>query len=208
MSATGRGPRLGGPDDFYVTPSWCVDRLLDVWTPPSAGNFCEPAAGDGAIIKAVNKRLGKRDWLAIECRATAAQAIREAGAEPVIADFLTWQPASTDQTAAVSWLITNPPYSLCEQFIRRAHQLFTYAPLVFLVRLGFLASEQRLALWRDVGTPDVFVLPNRPSFTGNGTDSADYAWIVIGNAPGGFGKFRVLNTTPLAERKTKGDRNG
>lgn len=27
-------------------------------------------------------------------------------------------------------------------------------------------------------TPDIYVLPNRPSFSGKGTDSIEYAWFV------------------------------
>jgi hypothetical protein len=201
MSATGRGPRRGGPDDWFRTPAWVVDRLLEVWQ-PQPGTLLEPAAGDGALIAAVNARLGRRDWLAVECRATAAVACRAAGADPVITDFLTWEPPA-DTADGVSAVITNPPFSSCEAFIRHADELCPDADLVWLVRLGFLASEGRLALWNDVGVPDVYVLPNRPSFTENGkTDSSDYAWLVL--PAGGCreqGLFRILSATPATARR-------
>jgi hypothetical protein len=201
VSATGRGPRRGGPDDCYPTPAWVVDRLLEAWA-PRPGTLLEPAAGDGALIAAVNAKLGDRDWLAVECRATAAQACRAAGANPVVADFLTWEPGDlTDQVSAV---ITNPPFSRAEEFIRHADEICPTADLVFLVRLGFLASSGRLALWQDVGMPDVYVLPNRPSFTGDGaTDASDYAWIVVPatDIDRHVGTFRVLAETPAAVRR-------
>jgi hypothetical protein len=202
VSAAGRGPRRGGPDDCFPTPAWVVDRLLDVWA-PRPGTLLEPAAGDGALIAAVNAKLGARQWLAVECRATAASACRAAGAVPVVTDFLTWEPpaGTTDDVSAV---ITNPPFSLCEEFIRHADEICPAADLVFLVRLGFLASAQRVTLWRDVGVPDVNVLPNRPSFTGDSrTDSSDYAWIVIPavNVDRPVGAFRVLATTATGIRR-------
>lgn len=200
MSSTGRGPRLGGPDDFYVTPTWAVSRLLDRWT-PRKGWLLEPAAGTGAIIQAVNARLGDQTWMAVECRATAAPECQAAGANPVIADFLTWEP-EPHATTAVTTVITNPPFALCEEFIRRADQVFPDADIVFLVRLGFLASEGRVKLWRDVGCPDVFVLPNRPSFVESGaTDSADYCWIRIPALHQASGTFQVLDSTPKEMRR-------
>lgn len=207
MSSTGRGPRLGGPDDFYVTPSWVVDRLLDVWTPPP-GTLLEPAAGDGAIIRAINARIGAQNlWVAVECRATAAPKIQGAYAT-AIADFLTWEPAPHLVTQ-VTAVITNPPFKDAEAFVRRASDMFPEAALAFLVRLGFLASEERISLWRDLGAPDVFVLPNRPSFTPNGaTDSSDYAWIVLPPEPRDFGVVRVLASTSPEVRGKRGRRKG
>jgi hypothetical protein len=200
VSSAGRGPRLGGPDDFYVTPSWCVDRLLERFS-PRKGWMLEPAAGTGAIIAAVNAVIGDQTWMAVECRATAAPACRDVGANPVIADFLTWVPPA-HVMENVTTVITNPPFALCEEFIRQAYGIFAAADLAFLVRLGFLASEKRVKLWRDVGMPDVLVLPNRPSFVESGaTDSADYCWILLPAEPREQGTFEVLESTPKAVRR-------
>lgn len=46
--------------------------------------------------------------------------------------------------------------------------------LAFLLRLGFLASRAREALFRKYPPYSVTVLVERPSFTGRGSDSADY----------------------------------
>jgi len=90
-----------------------------------------------------------------------------------IGDFLAILPGTFRELEGALAVVTNPPYSLAEEFARGARVLCPRAELLFLLRIAFLASAQRLALWRDIGAPDVYVLPNRPSFTGNGTDSAD-----------------------------------
>lgn len=94
------------------------------------------------------------------------------------------------------------PTSLAEEFVRHSRELYPHADLVFLLRIAFLASDGRQALWRDLGTPDVYVLPNRPSFTGKGTDSADYAWFVWPkDAVRTDGGLWILKSTPVSERQ-------
>lgn len=206
MSAAGLGPRRGGPDDAFPTPSWVTRRLLDAWRPRD-GWLLEPAAGDGAIIRAATEVIGPRVWAAVECRATCRGALQAlvdtqpaSPSRVAIDDFLTWEPP-LGYVDHVTTVITNPPFHSAEAFIRRARQLFPHADLVFLVRLGFLASEKRVQLWRDLGAPDVNVLPNRPSFTSDGgTDSSDYAWIVFPGERRPVGSFLVLPLTSDIER--------
>jgi len=75
------------------------------------------------------------------------------------------------------------------------------ADLVFLLRLGFLASFERVALWKDLGEPDLRILPNRPSYTGGGTDKYDYAWYIWPPNNRLHGRVSHLAETSLAERK-------
>lgn len=197
MSVAGHGPRGGGGHDYFPTPAWCVHRLLEAWMPPD-GALLEPAAGDGAIIRAAESVIGKREWLTVELREDARP---YGSAQHWTADFLTWEP-DDGLPAGVSAVITNGPFSLAEEFVRRAATLYPDAELVFLVRLGFLASEKRMALWRDLGVPDVLVLPNRPSFSSDGgTDSSDYAWLRFpADQVRQAGEWRVLASTPADER--------
>ena len=193
MSVAGHSPRGGEGVDNFPTPAWCVHRLLEAWT-PRAGFILEPAAGDGAIVRAAARAI-ERSWFTLDIRDCG-----QSGQE--IADFLTWEPHPTMITR-VGTVWTNPPFALAEQFIRRSAALFPDADICFLVRVGFLASEGRAALWRELGAPDVYVLPNRPSFNTDGkTDSSDYAWIVLpGEDRRDVGALRILGTTGKAERK-------
>lgn len=204
MSAAGRGPRLGGPDDFYSTPAWCVHRLLEAWR-PRGGWWLEPSAGNGAIIRAVNAVRSDVQWLACEVRPEETDGlfalVDPIGGENWTADFLADDLGyAHDQRPSV--VIGNPPYSLAAEFIQRSIDLFPSADLALLLRLNFAASEKRAQLMRCY-TPDVYVLPNRPSFRNGGTDATEYAWFVwpaIGRS-NGAGRFEVLRTTPAGERR-------
>ena len=62
-----------------------------------------------------------------------------------------------------------------------------------------VAQRDIWADWMRENTPCVFILPNRPSFTGNGTDAAEYGWFVWSN--GIKPVIRVLADTPREERR-------
>lgn len=147
--------------DFYETPDWCV-RLAMEHIPLPPGRWLEPAAGHGALIRA----SGHAYWSAIEVRPEAADHL---DVPTTIGDFLAMEPRDGEFDAVV----TNPPYSQAEAFARHA---LGWAPhVVMLLRLAFLSSQRRAGFIRET-KPDVYVLPKRPSFTGKGTDSYDYAW--------------------------------
>jgi hypothetical protein len=180
--------------DAYMTPSWCVRRLLEAWT-PRLGLALEPAVGEGAIVKAMPKEISR--WQTIDIRPVTLPAPTgiwvHRQADYLASNYLDFIEAET--------VITNPPFSLAEQFIRKARRECPNADLVFLLRLGFLASQERVALWRDLGEPDVLILPNRPSFTSGGTDKYDYFWAVWPPNARLHGHVSHLAETSLAERQ-------
>jgi hypothetical protein len=189
MSSTNRGAerRL---DDAYMTPPWCVRRLLDVWRPRgNSGILVEPAVGSGNIVRAIGTEPFA--WLTYDIRE-----VEPVGEMHVTGDFLQVAARGTDAEA----VITNPPYCMAEEFLRHSRACFPGAELVFLLRIAFFASAGRLPLWRDIGTPDLFVLPNRPSFIWGGTDSADYGWFRWPVEKRDQGVVRVLSETPKTER--------
>jgi hypothetical protein len=190
VSSTNRGAeRL--PDDAYMTPPWCVRRLLDVWRPRgTSGILVEPAVGTGNIVRTIGTEPFA--WLTYDVREVAP-----VGEMHVTGDFLKVGSYGTDAEA----VITNPPYSLAEEFIRHSRCCFPRADLVFLLRLNFLGAIERVPLWLALGTPDVNVLPNRPDFSGGGGDSCEYAWYVWPPEKRASGTVRVLAETSLAERK-------
>ena len=206
MSATGRS-NVRDLDDAYFTPAWCVRRLLEACPLPNHGPWLEPCAGDGAIIRAVTsyasapmpRPYSEVKWTAIEIRdvdrpsGLAMNTIWRRGQ-----NFLTLPDAEIDLHYTVA--ITNPPYRHALEFIERCRDLADTT--VMLLRLNYLASAKRAEFMR-ANPPDVYVLPNRPSFTGGGkTDCTEYAWMVwprVGRRRS-FGEVRVLATTPRDER--------
>lgn len=205
MSATGRGQRLGGTEDFYATPSWCVDRLLEAVDLPG-GLWVEPSAGNGAVIRAVNGRREDVRWLAVEVRTEEQPTLEDCASEVIIDDFLTFDLAAREDRPTV--VVGNPPYKHAMAFIQRATDLYLGAFHAYLLRLPFAASAERAPFMRR-RPPSVYVLPDRPAFRNDGSDNTDYAWFVwppacgLDNVPDGHGLFRVLATTPQPERDRK-----
>ena len=181
--------------DVYPTPAWCVHRLLEEVELPG-GHWCEPAAGDGAIIRAVRDVRRDVTWSALELRSECQAALVKEGAEVQIGDALEspWQL----RPELLTLVITNPPYALAEAFLARALEASTSVAL--LLRLDFLGSERRSGLFRRV-PPDIHVLPNRPSFVAGRTDASEYAWFVWRHyRDRRYGNVGVLATTPREVR--------
>jgi hypothetical protein len=195
MSSTSRGAEREA-DDNYPTPAWCVDRLLEVWN-PGGGRWLEPAAGDGAIIRAVNARRHDVEWDAVEIRELCCEPLKGLVGEGriTIDDFIRpgcWYREAPDV------IITNPPYSRAQEFAEKSLSLARHTAM--LLRINYLASETRNAFMR-CHTPDVYLLPHRPSFVKGKTDSCEYAWLVWGPTAQTSGTVRILATTPLDVRK-------
>ena len=192
MSATGRGT-VRNEADFYPTPAWCVHRLLERAELPG-GDWLEPAAGDGAIIRACHDRGDSNiHWTAVELRAECRKPLMELSHCVVGQDFLKW-----NSIGGYRVLLTNPPFSLAEEFVRASLPLASYC--VFLLRLNFLGSAKRRALFANE-MPDIYVLPNRPSFTGKGTDATEYCWMVWTPERGRTsGRIEILAETLAGQR--------
>lgn len=203
MSSTNRNSETRVEHDFYPTPKWCVFRLLEKLEPPQIDEiiWLEPCAGNGAIAKAVNEALRqKENWKLLELQPQFETELKTLSDNVVIGDYLTTDMGQADV------IITNPPFSLAFEIIKKA--IVSKPRLVcMLLRLNFLGSKERSSFMRE-NTPDVYVLPNRPSFTNKGTDSIEYAWFVWSN-DNGYGsqpdlrhaKLVMLDDTPKEQRQ-------
>lgn len=204
MSSTSRGGRRSEADN-YPTPNWCVQRLLEDshWRLPD-GVWCEPCAGDGAIVRAVNafreqRRLSPLQWQVGDLRAKTRVFLDPlvGPANVEIADYR----ESQLRRKPVQVLITNPPFSLAEQILRAARTHSQH--VLLLLRLNFLGSEQRYSYLQQHRPENIFVLPNRPAFKGDGkTDSIEYAWFHWSPCDVEHSKLYTLALTPLAERRS------
>jgi len=76
---------------------------------------------------------------------------------------------------------TNPPFSLALPFLVK--MLVECDTVIALLRINFLGSQQRKTFWQAHPPSHLFPLAKRPSFTGKGTDSTEYAWFVWQNNP-------------------------
>ena len=201
MSSTNRGSTRTSLD-FYPTPSWCVHRLLEEVVLPG-GAWLEPCAGNGAIIDAVRAMRSDVEWTAVEVQPHVGSHLhsRSQVTDVHLDDFF----QLSDDLRRHRVVITNPPFSSAERFIRASLELADH--VVMLLRLNFLASLKRAPLMRE-HPPDVYVLPNRPSFTGSGTDSIDYAWFHWPPGRRTDGRLKVLATTSKEDRGASSARHG
>jgi len=74
------------------------------------------------------------------------------------------------------WSVGNPPYSDAEAHVRAS--LARCHNVAALLRVSFLGSRQRLAFWHAHPADEVVMLSPRPSFTGGGSDTAEYALFI------------------------------
>ncbi len=202
MSSTKRGGQRSEADN-YPTPAWAVHRLLEK-VHFKGGHWLEPGAGNGHIIRAVNEFRSDVIWSAIELRKEERPALVEAcGSENRvhIANYMEdfKFPAGTPRFQLA---LGNPPFRLAMKFIEKSLEVADQVAM--LLRLNFLGSQDRNE-WMKLHPPDNYILPDRPQFRGEGTDSIEYSWMVWeeGMKPRMFGLLRLLDCTPLETRKAQ-----
>ncbi len=200
MSSTARGGKRS-PADLYGTPAWPVHRLLERLQLPG-GVWYEPAAGEGAIVKAVNQTRSDVTWVMSELREECRSLLEPLGRTEITSFFdIPAPPVERPASMLPAVCITNPPFSLAMEFIEHSLKFSPYY-VIHLLRLNFLGTEKRNKFFQS-NMPDVYVVPDRISFTGDGNaDSIEYMWAVWGPERGRrVGKIEVLNTTPVEQRR-------
>ena len=158
------------PLDDYPTPDWVIRAIA----PHVAGQtVLDPCCGAGAILDVFAERGATVGGIEFsEVRAAEATAkghhVRVGNALDV-----EWPEADL--------IITNPPYSLAQEFAEKAiRSVKPGGTVALLLRLGFLESKKRIGFHRAHGS-SVYVLASRPSFTSNGkSDKTPYGWFLWG----------------------------
>ena len=158
MSST-RGEVL--ENEVYPTPLGCVLSLMSVIQFRPTDIFLEPCTGDDVIRDQVPLPEYRKLWAEIR-----------RGRDYLAASF-----------PQVDVIITNPPFSLSEQFIRKSFsELTPDGTLIYLQRVNWLGSIKRVPFWGEIGFPNKspIIIP-RPRFDkrkGKSGDSCEYAWFI------------------------------
>lgn len=174
MSSTnrGHGVQIRHEDDFYATPAWCTQALLDA-VPELKGirSVLDPCCGDGAILDVFGR--DQVHTIGYEINEERAATAKAKGHDVDHHDALE---RSWDQADAI---ITNPPFFLAMEFIQKAITVAWAhnAYVAFLLRLNWLGSKKRKDFHQN-RPADLYIMSKRPSFTGGATDSIEYAWYV------------------------------
>ena len=179
MSATNRGSKRIN-SDFYVTPQQSIEVLLDnikhIANPFNPNyKILEPSAGDGAICKVLKHKLPYARVVANEIREEENRHLKTLANQVHNYDFLEYPSHYCD----CDLIITNPPFSLAQEFIEKALSISkpnTY--VIMLLRLAFLESKKRHAFWQKYPLSELYVLSQRPKFINNKSDATAYGWFV------------------------------
>lgn len=215
--------RKGGKSDKldrYYTPAWAARLLarlgVEAWfygsTYTRSLSVLEPSSGTGSLVRAVRREAATGatgrapicDVTVTTCEIDPDAPRPEGSNRHFSGDFLEWAAARRGMHR-YDLCVANPPYTIARDFIDECNRCCDV--VVMLLRFGFLASEKRTPFFQEHPPSEVWIYPNRPSFTG-GADATDYAAIVWDNrltvdARRSVGaRLRWFPIVPLSERKT------
>lgn len=153
--------------DFYPTPPEATQALLDFINIPAGTTVWEPACGQGHMVEVLERN-------GLDVAATDLQ---------TGTDFL-----EAGRPLGVRWIITNPPFSLSEQFIRRAAE--HKVPFAFLLKSQYWHAAKRMKLFLEVPPRYILPLTWRPDFKflerkegEKGSSLMDVCWCVWDGDP-------------------------
>ena len=158
------GTSAGRPEnDYYPTPPEATLALLE--REKFTGNIWEPACGDGAISKLL-------EAAGYDVKSTD---LIDRGYGTGGVDFL-----FADEEA--DNIITNPPFTLGEEFIWKALAT-TKGKVVMLTKLQFLEGAKRKKMFESTPLKTVYVFSKRLTMTRNGEKMKNsgmiaFAWLV------------------------------
>lgn len=156
--------------EFYETPEWCTEVLLSKIDFKENGynNVWEPAAGNGAIAKILEKH-----GLQVE----ATDIIQRDYPLFRVLDFLEWFPDTYHEN-----IITNPPYKLAEHFVNVALDEVQKqkGKVAMLLRNEWDCAKSRTYLFTKKPFRCKIVLTKRPRWIEGTTTSPrhNYSWFV------------------------------
>jgi hypothetical protein len=122
--------------DFYETPYSITRHLLNVEDFDYKLTICEPACGDGAIVKVLQEKTNNVVFYDIE------------------KNFLT-------EIEQYDYIITNPPFSISYEFIQKAKNV-AKKKFAFLLPLSYLHGKKR---YDDIYSDKDYPLKNVYVFT-------------------------------------------
>lgn len=159
--------------DFYPTPPEATQALLNFLRIPEGTTVWEPACGEGHMVEVLEKNN-------LNVIGTDIQ---------TGTDFL-----QADCPEDVQWIITNPPFSLAEDFIKKAAKC--RVPFAMLLKSQYWHAAKRVRLFFTITPSYVLPLTWRPDFLfkqrGSGAPLMDVIWCVW--IPGEF-KTRYIPLT-------------
>nr|DAG22192.1 MAG TPA: adenine-specific methyltransferase [Caudoviricetes sp.]DAG32367.1 MAG TPA: adenine-specific methyltransferase [Caudoviricetes sp.] len=150
--------------DLYPTPPEVTVALMEFLNLPQRTMIWEPAAGEGDMVKAIQS-CGYEQV----CGTDISKGL----------NFLDTVD-SPEWHMSFDWIITNPPFKLAEQFIRKAASL--RRPFAFLLKSQYWHAAGRAKLFEEFPPSYILPLTWRPDFffkdDHGGSPLMDVMWCV------------------------------
>lgn len=187
---TNRSSDKRSKSDYYPTPCECTQALIDFMRFDKSTVVCEPACGNGHISMVFENNGYK----------VISTDINHYGFESETEDFLASNGKQCD------WIITNPPFSLSEQFVKKCLEL--KKPFALLLKSQYWHSKKRLSLFLE--HKPMFVLPMtwRPDFEfgkKGGAPTMDCIWTVWDICPAKYTTYIPLKKPEQEAKKEEAE---
>lgn len=180
--------------DFYPTPRFPVIRLLEQLNLPTDVPWLEPCVGNGALLRHCASFGVNPEWHTNDIRAVDQPDGSVEHSQASAATWLWhWRYANGRRRRGICF--SNPPFNQAEGIVAAA--VGACRIVVMLLPTSWMGTQDR-AEWLRENTPAAYHIPERISFTGEGSASQNYAWLIWGL---GHSNNVFLNDTPLAERR-------
>ena len=137
----GANPANGRSElDFYPTPPEATFALLDFLDIPKGNTIWEPAC----------------------CELDMARAMQSRGYNVIATDIIHGQDFLTEPLHECDWIITNPPFSVSDKFIRRCAE--HGKPFALLLKSQYWHAKKRYDLFDKIRPSFICPLTWRPDF--------------------------------------------
>lgn len=159
-----RGASVRQEGDFYPTPDWVADALLDNCGNDYRfiGDVWECACGKGDLAERIKKKCPLAKVYASD--------LYDRGYGESGIDFLT-----SRRTA--DWIITNPPFEMGFEFMVHARKLAKRG-FVFLFPVRYLTGKRRTKFYKQFPPSKIIVIPNKVDFLGTGNPKMEFCWFL------------------------------
>lgn len=141
-------------NDYYATNPKALEMLLKAFPIPK-GRTLEPCVGEGHLARVLES---------YGCSVDCVDLVDRGYPDTVVHDFLTY---STN--VRYDSIVTNPPFSLAEEFIRKSMTLLKPRGICCMfLKIQFLEGAKREAFYKQYPPKYIYVFRNRMATWNNG----------------------------------------
>lgn len=150
-------------NDFYPTPEIASSSFLNTWTPPSTAEVFEPCGGDGSLIDVMKNR--------------GINVVGSCDINPQRSDITKQDFLSLNSSLGGDTIITNPPFNLAEEFVRKSFDL-GYETVAILIKATWFSAASRIDLFENYRPSKKLDYTFRIDFMGMGRPVMECCWVI------------------------------